>query len=312
MVSACGSSSSSSSSSSDQTITMNIAENTSASLTSFAVSTADADCDPRDENTRSEWAHASCISPNNYTVGISKIELLNCDSGSCSESDGSVSETSAVTLFDVSSTESSGRAIDLANGATLSGDDIETIDAGTYGGLRFTITFLKQTLDNDDLNIDGDFADIVGADSDLTYMVCTKNGGCQDDDGEAIENSEAGDIMANINGTWYWMDQDVEDGSPLTATRPSNPVQDEGFSNLDSDEGGGPQGDPDEGFVTEMQNDAGSITIADTGTYTLTSTFVIGYAYSFDDTNDDGLFDPTNDAEGYPDRPKEINFTASE
>lgn len=319
---ACGSSATSSSTteettSSTATISMSIGENTSdSSLTSFAVSNLDNDCDPFGEGDLEETE--KCITPSSYVVGLMKIELLSCDSGDCTEDDGRVEETDALTIYQANTTDNpTGLAIEMSEGATLSGDDLESITEDdldiNYDGLRFTITYLQQSLDNEDLSLAEEDQSIFGdIETDgLTYRVCTMDAGCPDADGNAIEEVQAGDIMVRIDDEWYWIDQDIVDDTPLTTTRPSNPAIDEGFAHLGEDDN--PEGSSETGFLVEMANDAqDSILLVAGHTYEISSVFEIGYAFHFEDTNDNDLFDPMDDNNSFPGRPASISFSAVE
>lgn len=302
---ACGSGTGGSSTGSPTiSISMTDENGGSSNLSKFLVSSDEADCDPLGQE-----ASTHCIIPNSYTVAIKKIEFINCD-GDCVESDGTVTnESSSITVYEPSTSEfPTGNPINLATGATLSGDDIENVTAGSYGGLRFTITYLQQTIDTNDINLTTEEQSIFGTD-DLTYRVCTMNNGCPDADGNVMTGIQAGDITVLIDGVWYYIDQDAS-GNPLTTTRPSNPLQDGGFANMGS--GQGPDGDPDTGFEAEMVNDAGAVSMVDGGTYSIVSTFTIGYAFHFEDDNSNNLFDPASDGGAYPGKPQSIEFTAEE
>lgn len=257
---------------------------------------------------RGDFTNDTCLVPQNYTVGTKTIEFVACGDEACTDESSSDDVTASTLLYE--SDETTGLAANLTDGVTIPEADLEELDAGTYSGIRFTIAYLQQTLDPDDLNVDG-------IDT-MTYRICTMDGGCPD-----AAASEAGDIMVDHDedGEFNWVDDDAGEEATLADmlvdSRPDNPATLQGFDCLGEENC--PDGDPTTGFTAIVQNssledeeETADITIEADTDYTITTTFTVGGAFRFEDLDDNDTLDFENDGQAEPGKPDSITFTAVE
>lgn len=228
----------------------------------------------------------TCITPDDYTVGLLGFELVDC-AGDCDDSSGSIANIAATTtVFTTTPAEDftltdAGVAIDPAG---------LPIDAGDYGGIRATLGFLQQALPDDD--------SVEAAIRGKTYRICTSIDFC------GVTGAERGDVLidSDEDGDFEWID---ETGA-ITDTRPANPVQDDFFAGGDP---GGDQFDGDGNFTPSAANDSGEQAVLADATVTINAAFVITTAFRFADDDADGVFEPTAGEPGGPGKPDVISVT---
>ena len=265
-----------------------------------------------------------CINPAAYIVGIVKMEL-----GKCVDSNGidttctfsmnshqNVVVTNAdgtdptwVTVWDAETTTTSvigdstlkEYSLELTSGTgSLPGTEHMTT-FGSFSAFRFKVGYVAYQLPDDA---------ILGSLRNTNFETCTATGGCVSGS-SLIAAGARGDVIKTDSSAYYWYDNTLD---TWVTSRPSDPKIQSQYIEGDSDYD--PYFYDSEGVFTaylKIDNNsdgtADAVTIESGKTYTLTLLANVSNSFQFKDTDDDDVYD---DSEDISDNAPVLGLTAAE